>query len=57
RKGLGRVLLKNIILECSRKGVTKIGLAVTTSNVGAYKLYQSEGFKVTNHTLAIIKHK
>ncbi|MBK5115210.1 MAG: GNAT family N-acetyltransferase, partial [Candidatus Heimdallarchaeota archaeon] len=47
RKGLGRVLLKNIILECSRKGVTKIGLAVTTSNVGAYKLYQSEGFKVT----------
>ena len=57
RKGLGRALLKNIILECSRKGVTKIGLAVTTSNEGAYKLYTSEGFKVTTETLAIIKHK
>ncbi|MCK5158168.1 MAG: GNAT family N-acetyltransferase, partial [Candidatus Heimdallarchaeota archaeon] len=57
RKGLGRALLKNIILECSRKGVIKIGLAVTTSNESAYKLYQSEGFKVTTETLAIIKHK
>lgn len=57
RKGLGRALLKNIILECSRKGVTKIGLAVTTTNEGAYKLYQSEGFKTTTETLAIIKHK
>jgi GNAT superfamily N-acetyltransferase len=57
RKGLGRALLKNIILESSRKGVIKIGLAVTTSNERAYKLYQSEGFKVTTETLAIIKYK
>ncbi len=56
-KGLGKALLRNIILECSRKGVRKIGLAVTTSNSVAYNLYAKNGFKITSYTLAIIKHK
>jgi len=56
-KGLGKALLRNIILECSRKGVKKIGLAVTTSNNVAFKLYLTHGFQISSDSLAIIKQK
>lgn len=57
RKGLGKALMKNIILECSRNDFKRIVLAVTVSNVGAYKLYEKSGFKKQNDNIAVIKHK
>ena len=57
RKGLGKALMKNLILECSRKDVKRIGLAVTVSNVAANKIYKKNGFKKTSDHLAVIKHK
>ncbi|MGC9777731.1 MAG: GNAT family N-acetyltransferase [Candidatus Heimdallarchaeota archaeon] len=57
RKGLGKALMNQIIKSCSEEGMKKIGLAVTTSNVVAYKLYEKLGFKVTKNYLAITKHK
>jgi len=57
RKGLGKALMKNIILECSRKDIKRIVLAVTVSNVGAYKLYEKNGFKKVSDNIAVIKHK
>lgn len=57
RKGLGKALMMNILQECSRKGIKRMGLAVTTSNTGAYQLYVRNGFKITDNLLVIIKHK
>jgi len=57
RKGLGKALLKNLILESSKRGIKKIGLGVTTSNDGAFNLYLRSGFKITDYFLAVIKHK
>ncbi len=57
RKGLGKALMNQIIKSCSEEGMKKIGLAVTTSNVGAYKLYEKLGFKVNTNYLTITKHK
>lgn len=57
RKGLGKALMKNIILESSRRDIKRIRLAVTVSNVGAYKLYEKTGFKKASDNIAVIKHK
>jgi len=57
RKGLRKALMKNIILECSRKDIKRIVLAVTVSNVAAYKMYKKSGFKKTSDNIAVIKHK
>ncbi|MBK5114666.1 MAG: GNAT family N-acetyltransferase [Candidatus Heimdallarchaeota archaeon] len=57
RKGLGEALLKKIIHEISGKKIKRIGLAVTTSNVAAYKIYKKTGFKKTSDHLSVIKHK
>ncbi|NHJ86607.1 MAG: GNAT family N-acetyltransferase [Asgard group archaeon] len=56
-KGLGKMLMKKIIEGCSKKGIKRLGLAVTVENIPAYRLYQKLGFKETANFLAIIKHR
>ncbi|MHA1187247.1 MAG: GNAT family N-acetyltransferase [Candidatus Heimdallarchaeota archaeon] len=57
RKGLGKALMRKIILECKNNGFKKLGLAVTEDNIGAFNLYKKLGFTIVSKTLAIIKHK
>ncbi|HUT80255.1 MAG TPA: GNAT family N-acetyltransferase [Candidatus Bathyarchaeia archaeon] len=57
RKGLGKAMMKKIIIECSKKGIKQLGLAVSVDNIPAYTLYQKLGFKETANFLAIIKHR
>ena len=57
RKGLGKALMNKIITECAKKGYKRLGLAVTTDNIGACKLYEKIGFKIIKNHLSIIKAK
>ena len=57
RKGLGKALMNSIIENCRKKGIKRLGLAVTIDNSGAFHLYEKIGFKETKKVLAIVKHK
>jgi ribosomal-protein-alanine N-acetyltransferase len=47
RRGLGRRLLAHVLEEADRLGATHATLEVRRSNVGAQRLYESAGFRVT----------
>jgi ribosomal-protein-alanine N-acetyltransferase len=47
RRGLGRSLLENVIIEARKRGSTRITLEVRKSNVAAQALYESVGFTVS----------
>jgi ribosomal-protein-alanine N-acetyltransferase len=47
RRGLGRSLLENVIIEARNRAATRITLEVRKSNTGAQKLYESVGFTVS----------
>ena len=47
RKGLGSILLKEMIKDCRTENVRNITLEVRDHNVAAIKLYEKHGFKKT----------
>jgi len=47
RRGLGRRLLEQVVLEARGRGSSRITLEVRKSNLPAQKLYESMGFTVT----------
>jgi len=52
RKGIGRALLRRAKFDASRRGKSAIRLAVDGNNIFARRLYESEGFRITNRRLA-----
>jgi ribosomal-protein-alanine N-acetyltransferase len=47
RRGLGRRLLEQVVLEARGRASSRITLEVRKSNLSAQKLYESMGFTVT----------
>jgi len=47
RRGIGRILLQQVIFEALRRSSTRVTLEVRKSNLAAQKLYESAGFVVT----------
>jgi ribosomal-protein-alanine N-acetyltransferase len=47
RRGLGRRLLEQVVLEARSRASSRITLEVRKSNLPAQKLYESMGFAVT----------
>jgi ribosomal-protein-alanine N-acetyltransferase len=47
RRGLGRRLLEQVVLEARGRASSRIMLEVRRSNLAAQKLYESMGFAVT----------
>jgi ribosomal-protein-alanine N-acetyltransferase len=47
RRGLGRRLLEQVVLEARGRASSRITLEVRKSNLSAQKLYESMGFAVT----------
>ncbi len=45
RKGFGRALVRQLLVEWERQGIRRVFLEVRESNCGAIKLYQSLGFR------------
>lgn len=48
RKGIGYMLLKEVIKRCKEKGKQRILLEVRVSNVAAQKLYKKNGFETVD---------
>jgi len=46
-QGIARTLFENAISECKDRGIRTIRLEVRKENIGAQKLYQSMGFKLS----------
>lgn len=46
RSGAGRYLLRHLVVESARDGMSQVLLEVRDSNAGAMDLYASEGFSV-----------
>jgi ribosomal-protein-alanine N-acetyltransferase len=44
RRGIGRLLLQQVVIEARRQFSTQVMLEVRQSNIAAQKLYQSMGF-------------
>ena len=44
RRGIGRLLIEQVVLEAQRRGSTRVTLEVRRSNLAAQKLYESIGF-------------
>ena len=44
RRGIGRLLIEQVVLEARRRGSTRVTLEVRRSNLAAQKLYESIGF-------------
>ena len=55
RKGLGTLILSNIIDKAKRQGVNKIILEVKETNEPAKALYKNLGFKITGHRLQLYR--
>ncbi len=47
RRGIGRILLEQVILEALRRSSLRVTLEVRKSNLAAQKLYESAGFVAT----------
>jgi ribosomal-protein-alanine N-acetyltransferase len=47
RRGIGRMLLNQVLAEAGRRRATRVTLEVRKSNTAAQKLYQSFGFVIT----------
>ena len=47
RRGIGRILLQQVILEALRRSSVQVTLEVRKSNLAAQKLYESAGFVAT----------
>jgi ribosomal-protein-alanine N-acetyltransferase len=47
RRGIGRLLIEQVVLETRRRRSTRVTLEVRRSNLGAQKLYESMGFVTT----------
>jgi ribosomal-protein-alanine N-acetyltransferase len=47
RRGLGRSLMEQVVLEARSRASSRITLEVRRSNLGAQKLYESMGFAIT----------
>jgi [ribosomal protein S18]-alanine N-acetyltransferase len=47
RRGIGRILLQQVILEALRRSSVRVTLEVRKSNLTAQKLYESAGFVAT----------
>jgi ribosomal-protein-alanine N-acetyltransferase len=45
-RGLGAVLLADLLAEADRAGAQRVGLEVRTDNVPAHRLYERAGFRV-----------
>jgi mycothiol synthase len=55
-RGLGRALLVNSLAVLRARGLTEVGLGVDAQNAtGALHLYESVGFQVTQHSVALRK--
>jgi ribosomal-protein-alanine N-acetyltransferase len=47
RRGIGRLLLQQVVIEARRRSSNRVTLEVRQTNVAAQKLYQSLGFTAT----------
>jgi ribosomal-protein-alanine N-acetyltransferase len=47
RRGIGRLLLQQVVIEAGRRSSKRVTLEVRQSNVAAQKLYESLGFTAT----------
>src|SRR5215467_2272990 len=47
RRGLGRLLLRQVVARAERRSSTRVTLEVRVSNTSARKLYESMGFVIT----------
>jgi ribosomal protein S18 acetylase RimI-like enzyme len=46
RRGVGRALVRAAVASCASRGLSAVGLHVSTGNLDAARLYETEGFRV-----------